>query len=813
MYGMSAACMQYGGMASGSGMMGGGVGHWASFDSPLSTSMQPTFPMMEPIVVSGVSLGLPNGHCREEEEDESEVHAEKVGLSQCVHPSTDGPIPPPSPTLTPTPTNTNTAPTQLLNKKKSSPLTRGIFDRRNFDDLFSGVLQSNHANRIAKLSRQQKDSMRAMNACQITKDPATGARIKVPLQRDEQLVQVASMMAPRHEWSLARDFHLPKHVVEVLDETYELAVCAGLDALNDAGFDLHLDPASRSIDNNTTTSDSEPIPVGLPECQRDETGVIFASSFPNLDSIIHEVSRKVRAETEREMREQLRQYRKVHRMEKSKQDGTEDVSEEDESDADDELPPPSHSYEYDRKLLFKLLVMANCQLAELIGARGPNIHVNTACSGTSSAICMAEDWLRVGRAKRVIVIASDVATSETCLQYLATGFLALGAASTLPTPQEAAAPFDVRRRGMILGAGAVGLVLEYASCAIARGIRPKVELMGTHLGNSAYHASLMDGTSISHQLSTFLRRIEMERGTDGIISNPSSDVLATFTQDLLYLSHETFTHVKGGCARVELGALAAVWPDADVRGKILLANTKGFTGHPMAVGIEDVVAVESLVRGQVPPVANFHALDPLLKNLISEEQISRGGHHERRYALRMAGGFGSQFAFILYRAWDENSQTMWSERVTNAHQLLQGQSCPQQSPTAGALSTSHQQYSPSSMTNRSPSSISLGVGSNNSSCISLSSLSISSNASARSSPSFSSPALTPSNAMMTSRSMMMHNPSRVMTSMGQVYVAPHPLAQSTFLPPPTLRQTSSPGQSSCSSSRSPSELNLNNMDQ
>ena len=51
------------------------------------------------------------------------------------------------------------------------------------------------------------------------------------------------------------------------------------------------------------------------------------------------------------------------------------------------------------------------------------------------------------------------------LPWVGIGFLALGAACTKPTITEAALPFDKRRCGMLLGAGAVGLVLETDSSA------------------------------------------------------------------------------------------------------------------------------------------------------------------------------------------------------------------------------------------------------------------------------------------------------------------------------------------------------------
>ena len=64
----------------------------------------------------------------------------------------------------------------------------------------------------------------------------------------------------------------------------------------------------------------------------------------------------------------------------------------------------------------------------------------------------------------------------------------------------------------------------------------------------------------------------------------------------------------------------------------MIANTKGFTGHAMGAGIEDVVAVKALETGIVPPVANFKEVDPELGAL----NLSKGGAYPVRYALRLA---------------------------------------------------------------------------------------------------------------------------------------------------------------------------------
>ena len=111
----------------------------------------------------------------------------------------------------------------------------------------------------------------------------------------------------------------------------------------------------------------------------------------------------------------------------------------------------------------------------------------------------------------------------------------------------------------------------------------------------------------------------------------------------MFVSHETYTPARGGSAAAEIHALRQVFgAGAD---SIVIANTKGMTGHPMGVGIEDVLAVKALETGVVPPVPNFRDVDPELGQL----NLSHGGAYPIRYALRLAAGFGSQISMILLR--------------------------------------------------------------------------------------------------------------------------------------------------------------------
>ena len=287
---------------------------------------------------------------------------------------------------------------------------------------------------------------------------------------------------------------------------------------------------------------------------------------------------------------------------------------------------------FDRRFLFRCLSMGHSQFAEIIGARGPNTQVNAACASTTQAAALAEDWIRAGRCRRVVVVSADDATSDTLLPWLASGFLASGAAATDDVVEEAATPFDQRRHGMILGMGAAALVVESADSARERGLMPICEMLGAVTANSAFHGTRLDVEHIGGVMEKLLEQAEA-RGVD-------RHAIAANT---VFVSHETYTPARGGSASAEIHALRRVFgPDADA---LVITNTKGFTGHAMGAGIEDVVAIKALETGVVPPVPNYKVPDPELGHL----NLSTGGSYPVQYALRLGAGFGSQIAMTLMR--------------------------------------------------------------------------------------------------------------------------------------------------------------------
>ena len=250
-------------------------------------------------------------------------------------------------------------------------------------------------------------------------------------------------------------------------------------------------------------------------------------------------------------------------------------------------------YDFDRRFLFRVLAMGHSQFAEYIGARGPNTQVNAACASTAQAIALAEDWIRSGRCRRVIVIGADDVTSDNLMEWVGAGFLATGAAATDDRVEEAALPFDRRRHGTIMGMGACALVVESEDAVRERGMRGIVELLSSETANSAFHGTRLD--------------VEHIAAGDG---QPGDRCRAALRHQpprdgrRRRCSCRTRPSRRRAAAAPRPRWSPCARPSARRPARSSMANTKGFTGHPMGVGVEDVIAVKILEYGIVPPVPN-----------------------------------------------------------------------------------------------------------------------------------------------------------------------------------------------------------------
>ncbi|MBW3578217.1 MAG: beta-ketoacyl-ACP synthase II [Actinobacteria bacterium] len=267
--------------------------------------------------------------------------------------------------------------------------------------------------------------------------------------------------------------------------------------------------------------------------------------------------------------------------------------------------------------------MAAGQVAIELGARGPNLTVNTACAASATAIHIARDLLASGTADAML--AGGTEASITALSTA--GFAKMGALSKRKD-ETASRPFDADRDGFVMGEGAGMLVLERAEDARARGATPLAVLAGAGSSADAHHQTSPpeEGGGAVLAMQRALADAGMDRGDIDHIN-----------------AHGTSTPLND---KSESIAIRRVFGDAT--DQVGVSSTKGVTGHTLgaAGGIEAVFTVLALRDGVIPPTANLEQLDDEIDIDVVHGEARQG---EVRAALSNSFGFGGQNASLLFR--------------------------------------------------------------------------------------------------------------------------------------------------------------------
>jgi len=483
------------------------------------------------------------------------------------------------------------------------------------DDNFDRILNGN--NFIEPLTTEEKEKIVDMNITRVFKEPDGNARL-VKITRTEDVIQLAGKLGYfnfQSEYGIDFDY----------DITISLAIAAGIEALKDARIPLVMHYRETSAGNR--------LPEGftLPREMQDTTGVILTSLFPGFETLIDQMNNYYYNKF------YVRPYKELENIYYHLMESVRDTDIK--SQITDwffkikERRKKYGKYKFDRNILYDLVPLGSAHFAQLIKARGPNIQMSGACASTTQAVGVAQDWIRTGRCDRVIIIGGEAATSQVQSPWIASGFLALGAATVKNVVSEAAKPFDANRNGTILGSGAVSMVIEREDRVRERGLRGQAEVLGTYIGNSAYHATKIDVDHLGSEMKRFVADVEQRHGLD-----PQH-----YAKSMVFMSHETFTPARGGSADAEITALKQAYPEHF--GNITITNTKGFTGHTLGAAIEDAVLVKVLQDGMAPPIANLANIPAEFNEL----NFSRHASGDFQYGLHYSAGFGSHFAFLFIK--------------------------------------------------------------------------------------------------------------------------------------------------------------------
>ncbi|MBI3945717.1 MAG: beta-ketoacyl-ACP synthase II [Armatimonadetes bacterium] len=270
--------------------------------------------------------------------------------------------------------------------------------------------------------------------------------------------------------------------------------------------------------------------------------------------------------------------------------------------------------------------MASGHVSILLGARGPNTAVVTACATGTHAIGDAGEIIKRGDADVMIAGGTEAAITPMGVG----GFCAARALSTRnDEPERASRPFDRERDGFVIGEGAGVVVLEAEECARARGARIYAELAGYAMTADAYHITqpAPNGEGATRAMALALKDAGVAPEEVGYIN-----------------AHGTSTEQNDAA---ETAAIKRVFGEHARR--LMVSSTKSMTGHLLgaAGGVEAVACALAIQRGVVPPTTNYEHPDPAcdLDYVPNTAREARVG-----VAMSNSFGFGGHNACLVMRA-------------------------------------------------------------------------------------------------------------------------------------------------------------------
>ncbi|MEZ4403631.1 MAG: beta-ketoacyl-[acyl-carrier-protein] synthase family protein [Kofleriaceae bacterium] len=228
------------------------------------------------------------------------------------------------------------------------------------------------------------------------------------------------------------------------------------------------------------------------------------------------------------------------------------------------------------------------QLALRHGLRGPSLGVANACAAGTSAVALAMDQLRLGRADAMLVGGCE-SSMRSLMTYAS--FIDAGMHVTRD-PTDACTPFARDRRGFVLAEGAGMLVVERLDRARARGARVLGLLAGAATTNDAHHVISPEPTGAA-----WARTITLALADAGVepdeVDAISAHATATPAGDL----------AETRAIKRVFGARA---------GRLAVSATKSMHGHAFgaAGAIELALAVAAMAEGVVLPTIGLRTPDP-----------------------------------------------------------------------------------------------------------------------------------------------------------------------------------------------------------
>ncbi|MBH49379.1 MAG: beta-ketoacyl-[acyl-carrier-protein] synthase II [Candidatus Marinimicrobia bacterium] len=267
------------------------------------------------------------------------------------------------------------------------------------------------------------------------------------------------------------------------------------------------------------------------------------------------------------------------------------------------------------------------QIAIKYGFKGLNQTVISACASANDAIGYSLRLLRAGDADVIITGGTEASVSPLPMA----GFANMKALTPMnEIPSKASRPFDLDRKGFVMGEGAGILVLETEEHAKNRNANILAELSGYGSTDDAFHVTqpIEGGLGAVNAMKLAI--------LDGKLNH----------NDINYINAHgtsTFYNDKNETAAIKLlfGSHAE---------SLKVSSTKSMTGHLLGASgaIEAVACVKAIETNRIPPTINYTTPDPdcdldYVPN--NSESLAITG------ILSNSFGFGGHNAVLSFRPW------------------------------------------------------------------------------------------------------------------------------------------------------------------
>lgn len=272
--------------------------------------------------------------------------------------------------------------------------------------------------------------------------------------------------------------------------------------------------------------------------------------------------------------------------------------------------------------------MAAANVSRVLGAKGYNSTVITACAASNQAMGESLEAIRRGVADVMFSGGTEAGISQLGLG----GFCVMRALSTKnEEPEKASKPFDANRDGFVPAEGAVILVMESLEHALNRSASILCEIGGFGCSSDAYHTVQPEQSGES---TIMAMRWALEDAGVGL-------------EEVDYINaHGTSTPLNDA---VESMAIKGLF--GDFAYKIPISSTKSMIGHALgaAGALEAVPCIRSITDGIVHPTINYQCPDPecdldYVPNVARKKDV--------RVVLSNAFGFGGQNACLVFKKYE-----------------------------------------------------------------------------------------------------------------------------------------------------------------